>query len=81
MLATFNSVRDHTMNTAPPILAYGIPAACAASGLGRTRIYALIAEGKLEARACGGRTLIPAESLQVFLANLPPAPIRRKTAV
>lgn len=66
------------MNTDTPILAYGVREACLASGLGRTRLYALIAEGKIEARACGGRTLIPAESLRAFLANLPPAVIRQK---
>jgi excisionase family DNA binding protein len=68
------------MNTPGQILAYCIRDACAAAGLGRTRLYALISEGKIEARQCGGRTLIPAESLQAFVANLPPAPIRRKPA-
>ena len=57
----------------PTILAYGIAEACAALGIGRTRLYALIAEGRIEARACGGRTLIPADSLRAFLASLPPA--------
>lgn len=69
------------MNTlAPTVLAYGIPDACTALGIGRTRLYALIAEGRIEARACGGRTLIPADSLRAFLASLPPAPIGRKSA-
>ena len=69
------------MNTPiPNILAYGIAEACIALGIGRTRLYALIAEGQIEARSCGGRTLIPAESLRAFLAKLPPAPIRRKRA-
>ena len=62
------------------LLAYGIPDACRALGIGRTRLYALIAEGRIEARACGGRTLIPADSLRAFLANLPPAAIRKKDA-
>ena len=60
------------------LLAYGIPDACRALCIGRTRLYALIAEGKIEARQCGGRTLIPSESLRNFVANLPPAPIRKK---
>lgn len=69
------------MNFEPgAILTYGVREACAASGLGRTRLYALIAEGKIEARQCGGRTLIPAESLRTFLANLPAAPIRKTNA-
>ena len=57
-------------------LAYRIGDACRVSGIGRTRLYALIAEGKIEARACGRRTLIPAESLKRYLANLPPAQVR-----
>ena len=61
-------------------LAYGIQDACRVLGIGRTRLYALIAEGKIEARACGGRTLIPAKSLRAFLASLPSAPIRKKVA-
>lgn len=72
------------MNDLPGIaalLAYGIADACRALGIGRTRLYALIAEGKIEARACGGRTLIPADSLRAFVANLPPAAIRKKDAV
>jgi excisionase family DNA binding protein len=60
------------------ILAYGIAEACAALGIGRTRLYALIGEGKIEARSCGGRTLIPADSLRSFVASLPPAPIGAK---
>lgn len=64
------------MNPTP--LAYGIPDACRVLSLGRTRLYALIAEGKIEARQCGGRTLIPSESLQAFIAGLPAAPIRKK---
>ena len=60
----------------PTILAYPIKDACAAVGIGRTKLYALISAGQLEARQCGGRTLIPADSLRAFLASLPPAPIR-----
>lgn len=45
-------------------LAYSIADACKVSSIGRTRLYSLIAEGKLEARKVGKRTLIPAESLQ-----------------
>jgi excisionase family DNA binding protein len=62
------------------VLAYGVREACDACGIGRTRLYALISEGKIEARQCGGRTLIPADSLRSFLSGLPAAPIRRKIA-
>jgi excisionase family DNA binding protein len=68
------------MNASPTVLAYTVNDACTALGVGRTRLYGLIAEEQIEARQCGGRTLIPAESLREFLANLPPAPIRKKAA-
>ena len=58
---------DHPVNTANPILeplAYSVSEACRVSSLGRTRLYQLIAEGRLEARKIGKRTLIPAESLR-----------------
>lgn len=69
---------DHATREAA--LAYGIAEACRVSGLGRTLIYRLIAQGKIEARACGGRTLIPADSLRSFLASLPAAQIRSNLA-
>jgi len=50
-------------NTLEP-LAYSIPDACRVSSLGRTFLYSLISEGKLEARKVGGRTVIPADSLR-----------------
>lgn len=61
-------------------IAFRVPAACAAAGISRTRLYELIAAGKIEAKACGGRTLILAASLHAFLASLPSAPTaaRRK---
>jgi len=61
-------------------IAFRVPAACAAAGISRTRLYELIAAGKIEAKACGGRTLILAASLHAFIASLPSAPAaaRRK---
>jgi len=41
-------------------LAYSINEACRVSSLGRTRIYRLISEGRLEAKKVGKRTRIPA---------------------
>lgn len=57
-------------------LTYGLIDAARALGIGRSSIYRLIAGGQLEARALGGRTVIPAASLHAFVASLPPAPIR-----
>lgn len=48
-----------------------IPKACAYSGCGRTKIYELIAQNRIEAVKLGARTLIITESLDRFLASLP----------
>ena len=48
----------------PAPLAYSIADACRVSSIGKTRLYALIKEGRLEARKIGKRTLIPAASLR-----------------
>lgn len=54
------------MNTPEPI-AYSVADACRVSSLGRTRLYQLIGEGKLEVRKVGKRTLIPAASLRALI--------------
>lgn len=48
-------------------LAYSINEACRVSSLGRTRLYELIGEGRLEIRKIGKRTLIPAASLRALI--------------
>ena len=48
-------------------LAYSIKEACRASSLGRTTLYAHIKSGRLKTIKVGGRTLIPAESLESLL--------------
>ena len=53
-----------SLKIAPAPLAYSIQDACRVSSIGRTRLYALIKEKKIEARKVGKRTLIPAASLQ-----------------
>jgi excisionase family DNA binding protein len=45
-------------------LAYSINDAAKALSLGRTSIYVMIAEGRLEAFKLGRRTLIKAESIR-----------------
>jgi excisionase family DNA binding protein len=40
-------------------------------GIGRTMLYRLMSEQKLEARKLGRRTLIPAEQIERLLASLP----------
>jgi excisionase family DNA binding protein len=51
----------------PAKLAYSIPEAAAAVSIGRSKVYALIAEGRLETRKIGKRTVIPAASLAKLL--------------
>lgn len=51
----------------PEPLAYSVADACRVSSIGRTRLYQLIGEGRLEARKVGKRTLIPAASLRALI--------------
>lgn len=48
-------------------LAYRINDAARVAGLGRTKIYQLIADGRLQAIRVGGRRLIPAWSLRSLI--------------
>ena len=50
-------------------LAYSVREACRISSLGRTRLYQLIGEGRLEVRKIGKRTLIPAASLRALIGG------------
>lgn len=52
---------------APEPLAYSVADACRVSSIGRTRLYQLIGEGRLQARKIGKRTLIPAASLRALI--------------
>ena len=56
-----------TIPTSPQPLAYSVADACKVSSIGKTRLYSLIAEGRLEARKIGKRTLIPAASLRALI--------------
>lgn len=53
-----------------------IPTWTALTGIGRTRTYHLIAEGKLRAVKAGKQTLIDVPKGLEFLHSLPPADIR-----
>lgn len=50
-------------------LAYSINDTARALSLGRTSIYAMIADGRLEAFKLGSRTLIRAESIKRLVAG------------
>ena len=51
----------------PEPLAYSVADACRVSRIGRTRLYQLIGEGRLQTRKIGKRTLIPAASLRALI--------------
>ena len=53
-------------------LSYTILQFSEASGLGRSKIYQLIAEGRLKAVKCDGRTLITDEAGRALIDSLPP---------
>lgn len=57
----------NTANFALEPLAYSVKEACRVSSLGRTRLYQLIGEGRIEVRRIGKRTLIPAASLRALI--------------
>lgn len=53
--------------------AFSIAEASASAGIGRTKLYEAIGQGRLKARKCGKRTLILRADLREFLASLPSA--------
>lgn len=50
-------------------LAYSIAEAVRVSSIGRTSLYTLIRQGKLETRKIGSRTVVPAASLRRLIAG------------
>jgi hypothetical protein len=56
-------------NTPLVPLAYSIKDAIQVSSIGKTRLYALIGEGRLKVTRVGKRTLVNAESLRQLVAN------------
>lgn len=57
----------HTHET--PKLAFTIPEACHAVGIGRSTMYKLIAAKRVETRKIGKRTIIPADALHALIAR------------
>jgi excisionase family DNA binding protein len=63
----FNPFKENTMQ-----LSLSIEEACAATGLGRTKVYAAISSGALPAKKYCKRTLILKADLEAFLSGLKP---------
>ena len=57
------------------ILGYSIRSACDAIPCGRTKIYQLIADGRLEAKKLDGKTIITRGSMVRLAEELPDADI------
>ena len=60
----------------PTPISYTIDDTRGVLGIGRSRIYELIGEGKLTAVKSGSRTLVLADSVRSYVASLPAADIR-----
>lgn len=56
-----------------PKLAYRVDGAAKAIGLGRSRVWALISQGRIAARKIDAATVIPHADLETFLRELPRA--------
>ena len=54
----------HTQKSIPFKLAYRIPEACAAVGLGRSKLYELINDGTIRTSLVGGRRVVPVQELE-----------------
>lgn len=52
-----------------PKLAFTVAEACRSIGIGRSKLYELIQQGRVETRKIGKRTLIPAASLHALIAD------------
>lgn len=61
---------DNSDNQSPQKLAYSIKEFCAATSLGRTTVYELIAAGRLSSVKVGAKTLITTEEAKRFLSEL-----------
>jgi excisionase family DNA binding protein len=67
MTATKLAARETVRPNQP--LAYRVNEFCSVVGLGRTTVYALIADGKLATIKIGNRRLIPHEAAVALLAE------------
>ena len=60
---------DHGSENRLGRLAYSVPEASAAIGVGKTKLYALIAQGVLPSTLIGKRRLIRAADLEALIAG------------
>ena len=67
MTATSRAVRELVRPNEP--LAYRVNEFCRVVGLGRTTVYALIADGTLATVKIGGRRLVPRDAALALLSK------------
>lgn len=68
---------DCEMDTRLPLPAFAsIADACKLTGISRSRIYELLADGQVKARKMGVRTLIDVGSIVAYVNTLPEPDIR-----
>ena len=63
-----------------PIEFLSVAEACSIMGIGRTKLYALLSEGRVTARKAGTRTLVEASSISAWAGSLPAATFSSPTA-
>jgi excisionase family DNA binding protein len=69
------SPRQRKASLAPPVL-LTVEHTCARYGMSRSYLYRLIGDGLVSTRKLGRRILIVVESVDAYVATLPPADIR-----
>ena len=59
----------------PDAITFRVPGAVDYTGISRSKIYELIAQGEIRARKCGGATLIERSELDRYIGSLPYADV------
>ena len=65
-----------TLDPAPSPITVRIKDACRMTGIGRSKFYLLIAEGKIETVKIGSMTLVRVSSIEALLNGTQPTPAK-----
>jgi hypothetical protein len=69
---------DPRIEVAPNKISYTLLEACAATGIGRTRMYQLVAAGLITPKKCGRNNLFSHDDLVRLIQNLPESGISKR---
>lgn len=58
-----------SLDTSPAPITVRVKDACRMTGIGRSKLYLLIADGSIETIKIGSMTLIPVASIEAFLRS------------